>query len=482
MPSIPNRYLRSLDEALLDAFPTRAKLARMLRYELEKVLDTLVPPDTNIRDTISELLDVSQREGWTTDLIEGARRDAPGNEKLKIFAEKLEQDVKTSNPPKTHPTTPPPTPDVELNISPEKLEAVIKKAYGFLDVEWWAAQFGTIKQQVCRITFPGNSPEGRVGFSGTGFLVGPDMILTNYHVVEPLVYGEQGQLTPTGRSARVKDVKLTFDYKLLADRQTINPGEDVSLSSSDWLIDHGLKLGLDYALLRLAQPVGNKRGWIALSSPPLLEAGMPLFIVQHPNGRPLQLALDTVIDWKEQPDRVRYTTNTEAGSSGSPCFTAKWELAALHYASDGDEPPTYNQGIPITAIVQRWKQEGLWASHFQQLPTPPVQVERLATPVSASQTSNSTSGQPASETPTVDLQALIAGLDRHKLLNILLRLNDTEFRMLLAILGKIEYDHLGGDNTGRKTLELVLWAERHNHFADLIRVAHNLYPNLGWKV
>jgi V8-like Glu-specific endopeptidase len=50
--------------------------------------------------------------------------------------------------------------------------------------------------------------------------------------------------------------------------------------------------------------------------------------------------------------RVRYRTNTEGGSSGSPCFDADWNLIALHHLGDPNfSTPTYNQGIPFTAIV-----------------------------------------------------------------------------------------------------------------------------------
>lgn len=93
---------------------------------------------------------------------------------------------------------------------------------------------------------------------------------------------------------------------------------------------------------------------------------------------------------------------------------------------------------------------------------------------------------PSKDGDTVDtpshVEQLVEGMTRQKLLNTLLKLNEDDLATLVGMLGLVEYHHLGGDNSRRKTLELVLWAERHNHFPDLIRAAYDLYPNLGWSV
>src|SRR5204863_1924748 len=82
----------------------------------------------------------------------------------------------------------------------------------------------------------------------------------------------------------------------------------------------------------------------------------PLFIIQHPKGEPIKLNLDTnsiigLVD--DRRLRVRYATNSEPGSSGSPCFDQNWQLIALHHAGDHEFAPQYNEGIPIDAIVRR---------------------------------------------------------------------------------------------------------------------------------
>jgi hypothetical protein len=89
-------------------------------------------------------------------------------------------------------------------------------------------------------------------------------------------------------------------------------------------------------------------------------ANPALFILQHPNAEPLKLALDNeaVIAVNGNGTRVRYRTNTEGGSSGSPCFSANWELVALHHAGDPAWVPRYNEGVPLPAILRLLEQRG----------------------------------------------------------------------------------------------------------------------------
>lgn len=58
-------------------------------------------------------------------------------------------------------------------------------------------------------------------------------------------------------------------------------------------------------------------------------------IIQHPRGGLKQIAFrrNEVIEIPDgQKDFLYYTTDTEPGSSGSPCFNDQWELIALHHS------------------------------------------------------------------------------------------------------------------------------------------------------
>ncbi len=259
-----------------------------------------------------------------------------------------------------------------------QLERKIRDSNGMIDARVWMIRLAAITQQVCRITVA----FGGTTAYGTGFLLAPDIVITNYHVVEQVITGK----------APASSVSLLFDYHLRDDGVTPHVGASYTLAAHDWLIDSSpyspLDLTaheavatapdqLDYALLRIAGAPGNElvqggsgtlsvpRGWIALPTNTYpFAAHTPLLIVQHPDGKEQKLAIDTdaIIGMNNNGTRVRYRTNTEPGSSGAPCFDAHWNLVALHHAGDPNyaalHQPGYNQGIPFSAILRLLQERG----------------------------------------------------------------------------------------------------------------------------
>jgi hypothetical protein len=215
---------------------------------------------------------------------------------------------------------------------------------------------------------------------GTGFLVAKDLVLTNQHVIGPIMQ----------RTVTRNDVRCRFDHRLTSDGVPVATGRrtDVGLLDTDeWLVDsappsasdRGSALGdagpeeLDYALIRLADPVGEEpiggptadpsaepRGWITPPEPaPQLVGGNQVFMLQHPNREPLQLAIGEVSEFNAGGTRVRHTANSKNGSSGSPCLNADLQLVALHHAHDPAYPPQWNQAVPIELIRRAWKDHGV---------------------------------------------------------------------------------------------------------------------------
>ena len=77
---------KQLQEALIDAFPDKASLERMLLFELDKNLGTIAL-EGNLSQIVFDLIKTAQAENWVEGLINGARRANPGNQKLKDVAE-----------------------------------------------------------------------------------------------------------------------------------------------------------------------------------------------------------------------------------------------------------------------------------------------------------------------------------------------------------------------------------------------------------
>jgi Trypsin-like peptidase domain len=321
-----------------------------------------VAPGKPLRPTISDLLIALEDIGSTSKFLSYVYANRPGRpdvrtEIVKTFPDavavseqKSELSVQTAGAPQADAPTNAHAPGLQRNVRPYLAK---------LDIRVWQSRLSEIERRVCRVELEGNAV-------GTGFLVGPDTVLTNWHVFEAAK--NQGKGDKLG---------CRFDYELLPDGK-VQPGQLVMLQagglidSSPYSVAEGTSTPdnplptaaeLDYALLRLASRVGEQqvegvaRGWIALPKAGLpLAADGPILIVQHPQGTPMKLAMDTqaVIGLNGNGTRINYRTNTDPGSSGSPVFTMDWDLVALHHSGDPAwVNPTYNQGVPIELVRQR---------------------------------------------------------------------------------------------------------------------------------
>lgn len=347
---------RELSQAMRDAFPDPDRLDEVLRYYLDKQRVNITLK-TNYESRLYDILVDAKAKNWTDKLLVAAREANPESPALIAFAAQfgLATTTRVDNA----------TTSKVLNDT--TFQRKIRDANSYLDVLKWRSALGRLEGQICRI----ESPHG----TGTGFLLGNSVVMTNYHVMKTVIEG----------AGKPDKVVLRFDYKKL-DNDAVNQGTVYELDD-EWLIDSSKYSDadlidpppappsldtLDYALLRVKgapgkDPIGGKsnadpkaapRGFIPL--PGALHDFMKfpaVFIMQHPDGAPLTLALDTeaVISVTANGSRVRYRTNTEPGSSGSPCFDANWNLIALHHAGDPKWTPTYNQGIPFMSILNGLK-------------------------------------------------------------------------------------------------------------------------------
>jgi hypothetical protein len=184
------------------------------------------------------------------------------------------------------------------------------------------------------------------GAAGTGFLIAPGILLTNHHVLPDAA---------TAASARAHANYEETPPDDAAGRTAAVPLEPSKLFVTNEELDFtfcGVS-GLDF-----------------LGSVPLRRDSLNILpaeyvnIIQHPRGRPKQVALQDSQVVKVDSVVVQYCCDTEPGSSGSPVFNNRWHLVALHHASvvaDGRRgrrvagaPPEMrflNEGIRLSAIA-----------------------------------------------------------------------------------------------------------------------------------
>ena len=192
-------------EVLLDAYPVRLQLAQMLTTRLGRSLDAISVTGSLEGDAF-QLIQTAEAQGWTIKLINAARESRPGNPNVIAFAQQFHL--------------------VSTNKRKPELELIIRESNGFLDVAAWRSALGEAEMRVCRIEVLRNS--GASSF-GTGFLVGPSLVMTNYHVIKPVL----------DEDAKAKDVVLRFDFKRLEDGVTLNSGTvyrlDTPEEEAGWL-------------------------------------------------------------------------------------------------------------------------------------------------------------------------------------------------------------------------------------------------------
>lgn len=194
-------------------------------------------------------------------------------------------------------------------------------------------------RSVCRIDFDMRG-------EGTGFLIAPDLILTNYHVMIPPGY--KGDIAARARRC---EVKFGVIEGMTSKTFTLHPTE--------WRQAESVPEDLDFMLLKLNCSVtaADQIEWLPLEANSVQKDAF-VNIIQHPAGRSMEVSLrfNQVIDVDAK--RIYYLADTESGSSGSPVFDDAWRLVALHHAG-GEQDATgkliiaANIGVPITAIKER---------------------------------------------------------------------------------------------------------------------------------
>lgn len=198
--------------------------------------------------------------------------------------------------------------------------------------------------------------------TGTGWLIAPTLLLTNHHVIE--VRDRRNEPPATESDFEQQALKAVSWFGYIAQGQEYEEYTCIELIHAN--------VELDYALLRLpTHSLLNKPlmdwGCLSIAAPDVeIPRGSRLNIVQHPQGRPQCVAIRNNfyvdnVPKSTLPNRIRYLTDTEPGSSGSPVFNDQWQVVALHHASvkipqsqqyRGEVIRYHNQGIDIHAILK----------------------------------------------------------------------------------------------------------------------------------
>ncbi|MFO0909696.1 MAG: DNA/RNA non-specific endonuclease [Isosphaeraceae bacterium] len=161
--------------------------------------------------------------------------------------------------------------------------------------------------------------DGGAGF-GTGSLVSPRLVLTNHHVFRE------------ADDAALSTFELNVEDGV--DGKPLTPDVFKFDPAAFFVADPQL----DFCLVAVAPRSKQKNpieeyGW----NPPFEDDDPVLIkeyvnIIQHPDGRPKEIALRDNQVTDLLPDFLHYRADTEPGSSGAPIFSDDWELVGLHHS------------------------------------------------------------------------------------------------------------------------------------------------------
>jgi len=242
----------------------------------------------------------------------------------------------------------------------EVKEAIVQRndmvAYGFLVA---GARAGTSVARLCVPRFENSMPVLKDGepeiHQGTGWLVAPDLLVTNHHVVNARKDGEG--YAPVA-DLELQSQKTTVQFDIDGQTDAGIPAPSVKLEAYDPT--------LDFAVLRLSRKVDR----IPLKLNPekieiTSDSYIAVNIIQHPYGGPKKVALRNNLIYDSVFPKLRYFTDTDHGSSGSPVFNDRWEVVALHRAStfvdnvrfQGRPAGWVNEGTHVLAILEYLKEK-----------------------------------------------------------------------------------------------------------------------------
>ena len=256
---------------------------------------------------------------------------------------------------------------------------------------WFLNRGAELRRTVARIKVV--TSKGAEGY-GTGFLVGPGILLTNRHVLD------YSDIQGDSLLSIVANAVAEFDVEIVP--QVIAPGRTRLVSSTPAvfrLAPQTLLLtdawnALDYVLIALesksidGQHDISEYGYNRLSADMgKTVTGEPVFIIQHPNGESKKISLlnNRMMIRDEKSSYLYYEADTEPGSSGSPVFNRQWEVVALHHSVEYARDPEdrilakdgslWNEAMGTAAIKTMSFNEGVRVSRILKQ----VETKREAT-------------------------------------------------------------------------------------------------------
>lgn len=190
----------------------------------------------------------------------------------------------------------------------EEMERIIGNRSSLLPIHF--LEMGTlVSKAVAKLVVV----QGDKEWSGTGFMLADDLLVTNHHVL------------PNKDAALGCGFSFNFQDIMGGGAAEVTSEKLAEASEFHTSIEH------DISVVQLADGASSRWGQLQLSEQTLAR-GSSANIIQHPQGRPKEVGLHHNFVAFADAERVQYLTDTEPGSSGAPVFDNSWKVIAVHHS------------------------------------------------------------------------------------------------------------------------------------------------------
>ncbi len=347
MLNLSNDDRKQLRAAITSGFRNYASLKIFVSDNFPFRLNEIAPSNATreAAEALIEHFEEGSKDGDLSDLILALHQTRPNNPEVQKLMNRLQCFFQQRLLLDPHQEAADSLPfELSDRYNDRELESFLPRSFSY-ETDVGTLQRGLrLANGVCKISFTDRAT------TGTGVLVGPDLVLTNYHVLTKQMIQDKALLAEQAKP-------LLFEFGFVSEEhKTPRSPDTFEIATAHPIVSYSPIAQLDYVLLRV-EPKIKRFDYIQPVSisaqPPSLVPKDGLNVLQHPAGNVMQASLSAsgVVEVHTEQARVWYVNRTQGGSSGSPCFNSNWEMVALHHASMSRGFGSIREGILFSSIL-----------------------------------------------------------------------------------------------------------------------------------